>query len=184
MANRWETIEIVADFIFLCSKITMDGDYSHEYKRCLLLERKVMTNLCGILQSRDITLLTKVCIVKAECWRTDVFKLMLEKTLQSPLDYKKIKPVHLKGNQPWIFIGRIDAYAEALILWPLDAKIQLTGKDPDARKDWRWEEKGATEDEMVGWHHWLLSLSKLQEMVKDREACRAAINGVANLDMT
>ena len=67
MANRWETMEIVADFIFLCSKITMDGDYSHEYKRCLLLERKVMTNLCGILQSRDITLLTNVCIVKAEC---------------------------------------------------------------------------------------------------------------------
>ena len=144
MANRWETMEIVADFIFLCSKITMDGDYSHEYKRRLLLERKVMTNLCGILQSRDITLLTKVCIVKAECWRTDVFKLMLEKTLQSPLDYKKIKPVNLKGNQPWIFIGRIDAYAEAPILWPLDAKIQLTGKDPDARKDWRWEEKGIT----------------------------------------
>ena len=65
MANRWETTETVADFIFLCSKITMDGDYSHEYKRCLLLGRKLMTNLCGILQSSDITLLTKVCIVEA-----------------------------------------------------------------------------------------------------------------------
>ena len=81
--------------------------------------------------------------------------LVLEKTLECPLDCKEIQPVHPKGNQSWIFIGRTDAEAEAPILWPLDVKNWLIGKDPDARKDWRWEEKGMTEDEMVGWHHWL-----------------------------
>ena len=75
--------------------------------------------------------------------------------LRGPLDCKEIKPVHPKGNQSWIFIGRIDAEAEALILWPLDMKNWLLGNDPDAGKDWRQEEKGMTEDEMVGWHHWL-----------------------------
>ena len=75
---------------------------------------------------------------------------MLEKTLASPLDSKEIKPVHPKGNQPWIFIGRTDAEAEAPILWPPDAKGWLIGKDPDAEKDWGQEEKGSTEDEMVG----------------------------------
>ena len=80
---------------------------------------------------------------------------MLEKTLESSLDSKKIKPVNPKGNQTWVFIGRTDVEAETPILWPSDAKSQLTGKDPDARKDWRQEEKRMTEDEMVGWHHWL-----------------------------
>ena len=79
--------------------------------------------------------------------------VMLEKTLESPLDCKEIQPVHPKGNQSWIFIGRIDAEAETPILWPPDAKNWLTGKDPDAGKDWRQEEKGTIEDEMVGWHH-------------------------------
>ena len=79
--------------------------------------------------------------------------IVLEKTLESPLDCKEIKPVHPKRNQPWMFIGRTDA--EAPILWPPDAKSQLIGKDPDAGKDWRQEEKGTTEDEMVGWHYWL-----------------------------
>ena len=79
----------------------------------------------------------------------------LEKTLESPLDSKEIKPVHPKGNQPWIFIGRTDAEAEAPIPWPPDAKSWLIGKDSDAEKNWRQEEKGVTEDEMVGWHHWL-----------------------------
>ena len=79
--------------------------------------------------------------------------VVLEKTLESPLDCKEIKPVHPKGNQPWIFFGRTDAKVEALIIWPPDAKSWLTGKDPDAAKDWRLEEKGMTEDEMVGWHH-------------------------------
>ena len=105
---------------------------------------------------------------------------MLEKTLESPLDWK-IKPVNPKGNQPWIFIGRTDAEAEAPILCSPDVKIQLIGKDPDARKDWGQEEKGATENEMVGWRHWLndISLRKLQKVVKDREDSRAAIHGVA-----
>ena len=79
--------------------------------------------------------------------------VVLEKTLESLLDYKEIQSVNLKGNQSWVFIGRTDAEAETLILWPPDAKNWLTGKDPDAGKDWRWEEKGMTEDEMVGWYH-------------------------------
>ena len=78
-----------------------------------------------------------------------------EKTLEGPLGYKEIKPVNPKGNQSWIFIGRTDAEAEAPVLWPPDVKSWLIGKDPDAGKDWRQEEKGTTEDEMVGWHHWL-----------------------------
>ena len=81
--------------------------------------------------------------------------MVLEKTLESPLDCKEIKPVHPKGNQSWIFIGRTDAEDEAPILWPSDRKSQLIRKDPDAGKDWRQEEKGTTEDEMVGWHHQL-----------------------------
>ena len=81
--------------------------------------------------------------------------VVLEKTLESPLDCREIKPVNPKGNQSWIFIGRTDAKAEATIIWPPDMKNWLTGKDPDAGKDWSQEEKGTTEDEMVRWHHWL-----------------------------
>ena len=80
--------------------------------------------------------------------------VVMEKTLESPLDCKEIQPVHPKGNQSWIFTGRTDAEAEALILWPLDVKNWLIGKDPDAGKDWR-QEKVMREDEMIGWHHWL-----------------------------
>ena len=80
---------------------------------------------------------------------------MLEKTLESPLDCKEIQPVHSKGNQSWIFIGGTDAEAETPTLWPPDTKNWLTRKDSDAGKNWRWEEKGMTEDEMVGWRHWL-----------------------------
>ena len=79
----------------------------------------------------------------------------LEKTLESPLDCKEIQPVHPKGNQSWIYIGRTDVEAETLILWPPDAKNWLIWKDPDAGKDWGQEEKGTTEDMMIGWHHWL-----------------------------
>ena len=85
------------------------------------------------------------------CFQT----MVLEKTLESPLDCKEIKPVNPKGNQPWIFIGRTDAEAEAPVLWPPDVKIRFTEKYPDAGKDWREEEKRTTEDKMVGWHHWL-----------------------------
>ena len=81
--------------------------------------------------------------------------VVLEKALESPLDYKEIHPVNPKGNQSWIFTGRMDAEAETPIVWPPDVKNWLIGKDPDAGKDWRWEEKGTTEDEMIGWHHWL-----------------------------
>ena len=170
-----ETVEMVADLIFLGSKITADGDCSHEIKRCLLRGRTVMTNLDSILKSRDITLPTKVHLVKAmvfpvvtygcESWtvkkaewgRIDAVERidLLEKTLESPLHCKEIQPVHPKGNQSWMLIGRTDAEAETPILRPPDVENWLTGKDPDAGKDWRWEEKGTTEDEMVGWHHWL-----------------------------
>ena len=81
--------------------------------------------------------------------------MVLEKTLESSLNCKEIKLVNPKGNQSWIFIGRTDVEAETPVLWPPDAKNWLIGKDPDAGKDWRWEEKGMTEDEMVGWRHWL-----------------------------
>ena len=81
--------------------------------------------------------------------------VVLEKTLESPLDCKEIQPVHPKGDQSWVYIGRSDAEAETPILWPPDAKNRLTRKDPDAGKDWSQEEKEMTEDEMVGWHHWL-----------------------------
>ena len=81
--------------------------------------------------------------------------LVLEKTLESPLDCKEIQPVNPKGNQSWIFTGRTDAEAETLMFWPPDMKNQLIGKDPEAGKDWRREEKGTTENEMIGWHHQL-----------------------------
>ena len=105
---------------------------------------------------------------------------MLEKTLESLLDSNEIKPVNPKGNQPWIFIRRTDAEAEAPILWPPDVKSQLTGKDPDAGKDWGQEEKGMTEDEMVGGitNSVDMSLSKLWQTVKDEEAWRDAVHGV------
>ena len=85
---------------------------------------------------------------KLESWT-----VLLEKTLESPLDFKEIQPVHPKGNQSWIFIGRTDAEAETPVLWPPDGKNWLIGKDPDAGKDWRQEEKGMIEDDVVGWHH-------------------------------
>ena len=105
------------------------------------------------------------------CFQTVEF----EKALESPLDCKEIKPVNPKANQSWIFIGRTDA--KAPILWPPDAKSRLIWKDPDAEKDWRQEEKGTTEDEMIGWHHRLSGPEF--EMVKDREAWRAAVYVVA-----
>ena len=164
--------ETVADSFFLGSKITADGDCSHEIKT--LLGRRVMTNLDSILKSRDITLLTKVCLVKAmvfpvvmygcqswtikkaEHWRIDAFELwLLEKSLESPLDCKEIQTVHPKGDQSWIFIGSTDAEAETPILWLPDGRRWLIWKDPDAGKDWGQEEKGRTEDEMARWHHWL-----------------------------
>ena len=160
-----EKVEAVTGFLFLGSKITADSDCSHEIRRSLLLRRNALTNLYSILKSRDITLSTKVCIVKAlvflvvmhrcESWtikkaehrRIDSFGLWCWRRLLRILwIYKEIKPVNPKGNQSWIFIERTDA--EAWILWPY-VKSRLIKKDPDAGKDWRQEKKGTGEDEMV-----------------------------------
>ena len=167
-----QTVETVTDFIFLGSKITADGDCSHEIKRRLLLGRKVMTNLESLLKSRDIASkgpssqsygfsgshvwmweldYKESCELENWCF----WIVVLEKMLESPLDCKETQPVHPKGNQSWILIGRTDVEAETPVLWPPDVKNWLIGKDPDAGKDWRWEEKGTTEDEMAGWHHQL-----------------------------
>ena len=146
-----------------------DGNCSHEIKRCLLLGRKAMTNLDSILKNRDITLLTKgsstesygFSISHVWMWELDYkeswapknwcfWTVVLEKTLESPLDFKEIQPVHPKGNQSWIFIRRTDAEPETPILWPLHVKSWLIGKDSDAEGQ---EENGTTEDEMAGWHH-------------------------------
>ena len=148
-----ETMETVRDFNSRGSKIIADGDSSHEIKRRLLLGRKALINLDSILKSRGITWPTKVYLVKAivfpivmygcenwtikkvECWRIDAFELWCWKRLLSPLDCKEIQPVHPKGNQSCIFIGRTDAKAEIPILWSPDAKNWLIWKDPDAGKD-------------------------------------------------
>ena len=161
-----ETVETVADFIFLGSKITADGDCSHEIKRHFLLGRKAVINIDSILKSRDITLPTKALLVKAivfpvvmygcenwttkkaECRRIYAFELWCWwRLLRVPWT------VYPKWNQPWIFTERTDFEAETPILWPPHAKNWLIWKDPDAGKDWRQEEKGMTEDEIVGWHH-------------------------------
>ena len=166
-----ETVEAVADFIF-SGKITVDGDSNHEIKRPLLLGKKTKRNLAyySILKSRDITLLNKDLSSQSYgfsnsrvwMWELDhkeswvpknwCFRIvLLEKTLESPLGCKEVKPVNPKGDQPWIFIGRTDA--EVPILWPPDVKSRLIRKDTDAGKVWGQEEVWLTEDEMVGWHH-------------------------------
>ena len=140
-------------------------------RACLLLGRKVMANPDNILKSRDVTLLTMVPLDKGVVfpvvmWELDYkeswapknwcfWAVMLEKTLESPLNCKEIQPVHSKRNQSWIFIGRTNAEAGTPILWPPSVKNWLIGKDSDAEKDWSGEEKSMTEDEMVGWHHQL-----------------------------
>ena len=113
---------------------------------------------------------------KNSCFQT----VVLEKTLESPLDWKEIQPVHPKGDQSWVFIGRTDTEAETPILWPPNAKSWLIWKDPNVGKDWGQEENGTREDEMVGWHHQLNGDRSgwLRALVKDREAWRAAVHGV------
>ena len=143
-----------------------------KFKDALLFGRKVMTNLDSILKSRDITLPTKVCLSQGYgfsrgrvwMWELDCeeswapknwcfWNMVLEKSLESPLECKEIQPVHPKADQSWVFIGRTDAEAETPILWPPHTKSWVTWKDPDAGRDWGQEEKGTTEDEMAGWYH-------------------------------
>ena len=260
-------------FYFLGLQNHCGGDYSHEIQRCLLPGKKAMANLDSILKSKDITLLTKVQIIKAMVFfSSHVWKWLLDhkegcgglvaksltrvlmtswtiahqaplsmgfsrqeywsglpfpspgdfpdsgikprspalqadslltelpglpeegwvlknwclqivglkKTLESPLEWKEIRSVNPKGNQPWMFIGRADAEAEAPILWPPDAKSWLTGKDPEAGKDWRQKEKMVTENEMVREHHQFndMNLNNLWEIVENREDWHAAVHGV------
>ena len=163
-------METVTDFIFEGSKITADGDCSHEIKRHLLLGRKVMTNPESILKSRHYfgnkgPSSQNFGFSSSHVWMWELdykengelknwcFWTVVLKTLVSPWDSKEIQPVHPKGNHSWIFMERTDVEAETPILWPPDGKNWLIGKDPDAGNDWRWEEKGTTEDEMVGWYH-------------------------------
>ena len=172
MASRMGESE---NFLFLGSKIDEDSDCSHEIKRHLLLGRKAMTNLDSILKNRHYfanngPYSENHGFSSSHVWIWELdhkedwslkkwyfWTVVLEKTLENPLDCKEIKQVNPKGNQSWIFIGRTDAEPEILILWPPDEKNWLIWKDPVAvaGKDWRQEEKGTTEDEMVGWHHWL-----------------------------
>ena len=155
-------METVTDFIFLGSKVTADGDCSHKIKTFAPWKKnydkprqhikkqrhyfadKGLSNQCYGFSSSDVRIWE---LDHKEGWapKNWCFQIVvLEKTLESPLDSKEIKPINPKGNQPWIFIERADA--EALILWPPDAKSWLIGKDPDAGEDWRQKEKGATED--------------------------------------
>ena len=186
MENRWgKTMETLTNFIFLDSKVTAMK------LRGLLLGRKSMTNLDSVLKSRDITLPTNVPSSQSYgfssshvwMWELDhkegwmlknrcFWAVVLENTLENPLDCNEIKPVNPKGNQSWIFIRRSDAEAEVPILWPPDVRNQVIGKDSDAGKDWRQEEKGVTEDEMVGWLH-RLNGCKFEQALGDGEGQRS-----------
>ena len=152
----------------------------------------------SVLESKDVTLLTKVYVVKAMIFPVVMYScdswilkkaesknwclwtVVLEKTLESPLDCKVIQPLHPKRNQSWIFIERTDAEAEAPTLWPPDGNSWLTGKDPDAREDWQQKDKRMTEDEMVGWHHWCngRELGQTQGDGEGQEAWHATAHGL------
>ena len=168
------TMEKVTDFIFLDPKITSDGDCSHEVKKSLLLGRKIYDQTRQRIKKQRLYFANKgpssqgygfsngqVWMWELDCeesWAPKnwcFWTMVLGKTLESPLDCKEIQPVYPEGNQSWIFIGRTDIEAETPILWPPVVTRWLIWKDPDAEKDGRWQEKGTTEDQMVGWHHWL-----------------------------
>ena len=196
MANRWWDSGN-SERLYL---LGLQNHCSHENKRCLLLGRKVMTSLDSILKSKDITLPTKVYLVKAMVffsshvwmWELDYKEIwapknwcfwivMLEKTLESPLDCKEIQPVHPKGDQSWVFIGRSDVEAETPVFWPPDAKSWLIWKDPDTGKDWGRRRRG---QQRMRWLDGItdsvdMSMSTFQEIVKDRESRCAEVNGAA-----
>ena len=193
-----ETVEKVRDFILGGSKITADGDCSHEIKIHLLLGRKARTNLDSILKSRDIILPTKVHLVKAiifpvviygcESWtikkaehqRTDGFELWCWKRLSRVPWTARKSNQSIKEINPEYSLEGLIFEAETLIFWPLDAKNWLIWKNPDAENYWRWEEKWTAEDKMIGSYSNSMdvSLSMPQELVMDREAWCAAVHGV------
>ena len=166
MASRWGKNGNGSRFYFLGLQKSLQTVTTAMKLWHLLLGRKAMTNLYNVLKSWDITLTTNVCVIKVMVFPVQMWGLghkegwepknwcfwtvVLKKTLESPLDCKEIQPVHPKGNQSWMFIGRTDAEAETPILWPPDGTGWLLGKDPDAGKD---QEKGATENEVVVCHH-------------------------------
>ena len=171
MAIKGEKLEAVTDFLLFGSKVAAGGDCSHEIRGQMLLGRKSVTNLDSILKNRDHSANKGPCsqgygLPGGHIWLWDLdhkkgsvpknwclWTVVLEKTPESSLDSKETKPVNLKGNQPWILIGRTDAEVDTPVLWSSDENSWLIGKVPDAGKDWGQKEKRVSEDEMGGWHH-------------------------------
>ena len=193
MANRWGNCDRL---YFLGSKITaamkLKDTYSLEEK--LYQPRQHVKKQRHYFANKSLSSQTYgFCSSHVWMWELEYkeswalknwcfWTVVLEKTPESPLDSKEIQPVHPKGNQSWMFIGKTDAEAETPILWPPDVKNWLIWKDPDAGKYWRQEEKRMTEDEMVGWHHWLNGheLSKLWELVMDRKGRPGVVQSMAS----